>query len=388
MGNVRDRRERVSVYQFLLGSRGEWGYIRPVIEELQKRGRTYEICATNMAVLPEYGNIAKKIRDEGYVVTDMPLMALAGDSRFAMAKSLGVLIQSFVDVLARNKPKWLVLAGDRGEQLAGAIAGSYTYVPTAHIQAGELSGNIDGVARHAIARFAHVHFASNRDASSRLHRFGEQEERIFEVGAPQLDDIANKRYSSRQELALLPDLKPLGPFLLVINHANTDEWDQAESQARELIAALARFRLPKVVILPNNDAGSNAVRQVVVEERTAEWRLVDNLSRPHFLGLMASAEAIVGNSSSGLLEAPSFGLPAVNIGNRQGKRVQAANVINCSYDADEIENALKIATSPGFRNGLRGMLNPYGDGNSSRKIVDALDEIETWPSLRVKNVTS
>ena len=210
MGNVRDRRERVNVYQFLLGSRGEWGYIRPVIEELQKRGRTYEICATNMAVLPEYGNIAKKIRDEGYVVTDMPLMALAGDSRFAMAKSLGVLIQSFVDVLARNKPKWLVLAGDRGEQLAGAIAGSYTYVPTAHIQAGELSGNIDGVARHAIARFAHVHFASNRDASSRLHRFGEQEERIFEVGAPQLDDIANKRYSSREELALLPDLKPLG----------------------------------------------------------------------------------------------------------------------------------------------------------------------------------
>lgn len=372
---------------FLLGSRGEWGYIRPVIDHLRNNGEHYSICATNMVLLPDYGELVRDIESDGYVVSDKVLMSLDGDSRPAMAKSLGVFLTSFIDVLERLKPEWLVLAGDRGEQLMGAVAGAFTHTPTAHIQAGERSGNIDGLSRHAIARFAHIHFAANEDAATRLIGQGEDPRRVHNVGAPQLDEIRALEIPPISDLTSELRVEMPESFLLVVNHANTEEWEFAERQASSLIEALNDFDIPKIVILPNNDAGSQAVRSLIMSERKSDWLVFSNLSRRTYLGLMARAQAMVGNSSSGLLEAPSFSLPAVNIGTRQNDRVRGRNVIQADYEAGSIRSAIKLALSDKFRDSLQGEVNPYGDGKSAPRIFEALQSLGKWEGLLKKNVT-
>ena len=157
---------------FFTGSRSEWGYIKPMLKICKKNKIKYNICATNMHLLDSYGSSYKEIEKEGFKISDKIYMALDGYNNFTMTKSMGVLFSSFVDTIMRIKPDWLVLAGDRAETLIASVVGSYCYLPVAHIQAGEVSGNIDGIARHAIGKFSHIHFASNKDASDRLIKLG------------------------------------------------------------------------------------------------------------------------------------------------------------------------------------------------------------------------
>lgn len=372
---------------FLNGSRGEWGYIRPIIDKCRERGIDYSICATNMLLLSSYGRLVDEIRNQGYNVGSEIYMSLEGNNHGTMVKSLGVFLTSFVDELLREKPDWLVLAGDRGEQLMGAIAAAYSYTPVAHIQAGERSGNIDGTARHAIGKFVHLHFAANEDAAQRLERLGEEPFRIHQVGAPQLDELVSGDVASPAELQARHDLDVSAGYLLVVQHAVTEEMSKAVGQAETLAAALTGYDKPKIWILPNNDAGSNAVRQTLIHRRDGNTLLFDNLTRRDYLGLLKHASAIVGNSSSGLLEAPTFGVPAVNIGRRQADRVAGANVLHVDFDQDAIRRAIESAISPAFRATLRDCVNPYGDGRSSERILDILLKTPRDDRLLVKRVT-
>ena len=176
-------------FLFFTGSRSEWGYIKPLLRLCKKYKIDYNICATNMHLLDSFGNSVKEIEKEGFKVSDKVYMALDGYNHYTMAKSMGIIISSFTDILQRVKPNWVILAGDRAETLSASLVAAYTYTPIAHIQAGELSGNIDGLARHAIGKFAHLHFASNKDAYNRLLKLGEQKFRVKLVGAPQLDEL-------------------------------------------------------------------------------------------------------------------------------------------------------------------------------------------------------
>jgi GDP/UDP-N,N'-diacetylbacillosamine 2-epimerase (hydrolysing) len=372
---------------FLTGSRGEWGYIRPILRLCVARGHAYRICATNMHLLPSHGLSVNEIRSDGFEVHDEVYMSLDAHTRTTMAKSLGLFLSSFVDVLHREKPDWLILAGDRGEQFMGAVAAAYTYTPTAHIQAGELSGNIDGMARHAIGKMVHVHLAANRDAEDRLLRLGEEPFRIHRVGAPQLDELVQGRFTGPDELARRHGLEVRAPYVLVVQHSVTEEFDQAESQIRATAEAVQRVDLPIVWIMPNNDAGSDAVRHGVLMGRGSGTRVFDNLKREDYLGVLAHARCIVGNSSSGLLEAPTFGVPAVNIGRRQADRLQGGNVLNVPFDADAIEEAIRTACSDAFRAGLTGLENPYGDGASSQRILDILETTPRDARLLTKQLT-
>jgi GDP/UDP-N,N'-diacetylbacillosamine 2-epimerase (hydrolysing) len=371
---------------FLNGSRGEWGYIRPIIDLCKERGIDYGICATNMLLLPGHGMLVEEIRREGYAISDEIFMSLEGHNHFTMVKSLSVFLASFIDTLRREKPDWVVLAGDRGEQLMGAIAAAYTYTPVAHIQAGERSGNIDGVARHAIGKFVHLHLAANQDAVDRLVRLGEEPFRIHNVGAPQLDELVRCPIPSRADIAHKLNLPVDRDFLLVVQHPVTEEMDAAASQVGALSDALGRFDLPKVWILPNNDAGADVVRRSLLQSRGRDTLIFDNLSRLDYLGLLKHCRAIVGNSSSGLLEAPTFATPAVNIGRRQADRVQGANVINAPFEAPIIEQSIGRAISDEFRASIAACANPYGDGNSAERIVDILQSTRIDDRLLVKRL--
>jgi GDP/UDP-N,N'-diacetylbacillosamine 2-epimerase (hydrolysing) len=373
---------------FLTGSRGEWGYIRPLLRLCQERSVEYDICVTNMHLLSRFGMSMREIEEDGFTISDKIYMTLDGYDHYAMAKSLGIFLPSFVDSLRRVKPDWIVLAGDRGEQLMGAIAGAYTYTPVAHIQAGELSGNIDGQARHAIGKFSHLHFASNEDAGQRLIKLGEEPFRVHVTGAPQLDELDQGRYTSLSDLNSRYEIAFDEPFLLVVFHPVTEEFSQAQEQVEALASALNRFEMPRVWILPNSDAGSETVRQAILSERKGKTHLFKNLTREDYLGILKCSSAIVGNSSSGLLEAPTFEVPAVNIGRRQADRVQGENVIPVpDFEADGIAQCIEHAVSDDFRKSLRGTVNPYGDGHSAERIMDILGRIPRDSRLLIKTLT-
>jgi len=358
-------------FLFVNGSRGEWGYIRPVINKCISRNIEYQICMTNMMLLNEYGNLAASLETQDYNINYKILMSLEGGSHYSMAKSLSIFMSSFVDCLMSYRPDWVILAGDRGEQLMAAVAASYTYTPVAHIQAGELSGNIDGTARHAIGKLSHMHLASNQDACDRLIRLGEESFRVKQVGAPQLDDINANYLTSLDDLQIKFSISPHS-YLLVVYHANTEENNQAVNHIANLVDALDHFSCPKICILPNNDAGSLTIRSEIAKLNRKDYSIYSNLARSDYLGLLLYSSAIVGNSSSGILEAPSLATPAVNIGTRQSGRIQGENVINATNDTASIIESLEIATSKRFRDSLVNSINPYGDGNSSERIIDIL----------------
>ena len=373
---------------FVTGSRGEYGYIRPILKLIKDRSDlSYEIVATNMHLISRYGSSIDNFSLDGFKVGYELYMALEGSTPTSMAKSLGVFMMSFADLLNNCRPDIILLAGDRGEQLSAAIVGSHMGIPVAHIQAGELSGNVDGMSRHAIARFAHTHFAANDDAATRLIKSGEEEYRVFMVGAPQIDELIQGCVCSSEEVRRFFHLSDIEPVNILVQHPVTEQFELSKEHMKISLEALSRIGVRTVLVYPNNDAGSSFIQDAIAKYNE-DWLItVRNVPREMYLGLMSVASVIVGNSSSGILEAPSFGLPAINIGRRQAGRYQGINVINVDHDVNEIYDAIKKAMNPVFRRSLQGIPNPYADGKSSERIVNILSTIEINEKLMFKQLS-
>jgi GDP/UDP-N,N'-diacetylbacillosamine 2-epimerase (hydrolysing) len=370
------------------GSRGEWGYIRPILRLIDNSDDLRRsLVTTNMHLFPEFGASRRTILDEGFEPEQEIYMALDGFTGVSMAKSLGVFLMSITDTLARVQPDIVLLAGDRGEQLMTAVAASHVNIPIAHIQAGEISGNVDGLTRHALARYAHIHFASNEDAAERLRRSGEEDFRIHTVGAPQLDELIAEEGAAYEELARRFRLDADAPLVLIVQHPVTEQAAHAGEQIATTLSAVADLGLQSVLIYPNNDAGSSELRAQIDAFRGSWLRVERNVPRHEYAGLLRHASVIVGNSSSGLIEAPSFSLPAVNIGRRQEGRLRSDNVIDVEHEVDAIRSAIQRALSPEFQDGLAGMQNPYGDGRASERIAEILAEIAIDERLLYKRLT-
>ena len=376
-------------FLFVTGSRSEWGYIKPILDILKKKKFKTDICLTNMHLLESYGYTLNEIKKDGHKVNEKIYMALDGYNTYTMTKSLGVFMVSFTDMLMRIKPNWVVIAGDRAESFAACVTSAYNNIPTAHIQAGELSGNIDGQSRHAIGKFAHLHFAANREFSDRLKKMGEQAFRIKTVGSPQLDELklinnSKKKKSIFEEL----NIENLNKYLLVVYHSVTEEFYNTEKNFNIFFEALKNIKLPKIWILPNNDAGSSIIKNQIFKKRENDTFIFDSLNREKYLYLLKNSSCIVGNSSSGLIEAPTFKIPCVNIGRRQNKRLRAKNVIDViNHDKYKIIKAINKSLSKTFIKSLKNLKNPYGDGNSSQKIVETLITTKIDKELLFKEIT-
>lgn len=373
----------------ITGSRGEWGYIRPIMRLMQQRQDVKPILVvTNMHLLESYGSSYREIERDGFTIDYKVHMSLDGYNHYTQAKSLGIFLNSLPDIIDKERPDWVLLAGDRGEQMMGAIAAAYTYTPVAHIQAGELSGNIDGMTRHAIGKLVHMHFAANADAADRLLKLGEEEFRIFNVGAPQIDEMVQAQYTPLEELESEMMLQLSDGYILGVMHPVTEEASKAGEQAKVFVEAMNEFDVPKIVILPNNDAGSTLVKNAILENRRGAYHFYSNLKREDYLGLLKNAKCIVGNSSSGLLEAPTFKVPAVNIGRRQEMRFRGVNVLDVPCKKDSIVTAIEKAMSEEFHVYLQeNCENPYGDGHSSERILDLLVNTKVDETWLVKKLT-
>ena len=376
---------------FFTGSRSEWGYIKPIIKLCRDQNIKYNICATNTHVLSSYGLSVNEIKKDGFKVSDEIYMTLDGYNTYSSTKSLGVIMMSFLDIVQRTKPDWIMLAGDRGETLIAAIVAAYTNTPLAHIQAGELSGNIDGQARHAIGKFAHIHFASNNDAANRLKKLGEQSFRIKTVGAPQLDDIRENfdKLDDIKKLLRSYNLDKIQNYSLIIFHPVVEEYLETKKIFKNFIKCVKMTKHEKRFwISPNSDAGAHFIKDIFLNQRNADDILFDNLPRYQFLTLMKNASVIIGNSSAGIIESPSFKIPTINIGRRQKNRLKAKNVINIeNYTEKKFMSAIKKIETKNFKKKIQNIKNPYGNGNSSEKILEILKKTKIDENLLQKQLT-
>lgn len=373
-----------------LESRATYGYSKNVMLAMRDfPGLELTTLVTGMHLVPELGNSVELIRDDGFPISAEVPMHAADGAPNAWAVALGEAIAGFSRAYQEVKPDILLVSGDRIETFGCTVAAAYMGIPIAHVQAGDRSGHIDDSARHAIGKFAHIHLASCEDSANRLRRMGEQEFRIHNVGAPQLDNIVNRDWTAASLKVADRRLDLGGPYLLVVQHSVMAEVESAGAQVESTLKACERTGLPVVVIYPNSDLGySQIIRRI--EERSVSGRfvLLQNVERESFLTLLANCAVLVGNSSTGILEAPSFRRPVVNIGNRQRGRPQAANVLNCGYDSGEIERTIRFALSDvDFRRACEEVVNPYGDGQSSERICRILESVNLDGRLIDKEVT-
>jgi GDP/UDP-N,N'-diacetylbacillosamine 2-epimerase (hydrolysing) len=373
---------------FFTGSRGEWGYLRPLLEQCKEMKIKFNLCVTNMHLLENFGLSINEIKKDGFKIDDKIYMALDGYNKHTVAKSMGILMSSFVDTIHRLNPDWLVLAGDRSETLIAAIAAAYTDVPIAHIQAGELSGNIDGQARHAIGKFSNLHFASNKDAAIRLKKLGEEKFRIKLVGAPQLDDLVSNKLDSLPNLSKKYNINFSSGYILVIYHPPQTQIESIKKNLDLIFEFLKKTKIKKIWISPNNDAGSSIIKSEFLKKRQVDDYLFDNLPRIEYLTLLKNTNCVFGNSSSGILESPTFRTPCINIGNRQFGRLRAKNVIDVkNITLSNLKKAFKISQSRQFKKKIKDIKNPYGDGNSSKKILNIILNTKIDDKLMFKKLT-
>lgn len=374
----------------IASSRATYGYSRPVMRLIQKSKKLeLALVVTGMHLLKEYGLSLNEILQDGFPIAAKADMMIGGDTGVAWAKSLGVGIQSFSQVFSMLQPDIVLVEGDRGEQLAAALTAAYMNIPVAHIQSGDLSGHIDGAARHAITKLCHIHFPACEDSAKRVERMGEELHRIFNVGAPQLDEIVYGKKISHKKLNQILNLDLKKRTALVIQHPVLSELEQARAQMIETLEALREVGIQTIIIYPNVDAGGEEMIKVIREyEQYPFLHSFKNLDRIVFLSLLTHISILVGNSSCGIIEAPSFKIPVVNIGSRQRGRMQAGNVINTGYKRTEIRDALKRGLfDTSLRRRIMKCKNPYGDGKSAARIVKVLETIKITPHLLDKKNT-
>jgi UDP-hydrolysing UDP-N-acetyl-D-glucosamine 2-epimerase len=340
-----------------------------------------------MHLSPEFGLTVKAIEDDGFEISERVEMLLSSDTPEGIAKSMGLGTIGFAQAYARFRPDILLVLGDRFEMHAAAVAALPFKIPVAHIHGGESTeGLIDEAIRHSITKMSHLHFVSTEFYAQHVIQMGEEPGRVLTCGALSLDNLPTTCLLNREEFADQFGITLPEKFLLVTYHPVTLEYEQTERQVRELLAALDAVGLPVLFTMPNADTGGRVICKMigVFISDHPDSRAVENLGTQGYFSAMALATAMVGNSSSGIIEASSFSLPVVNVGNRQLGRIRGKNVIDVGHTRAEILAGIKEATSPEFRARFSDLVNPYGDGHAAERIVKRLKEVKLDNQLLLK----
>jgi UDP-N-acetylglucosamine 2-epimerase (non-hydrolysing)/GDP/UDP-N,N'-diacetylbacillosamine 2-epimerase (hydrolysing) len=356
------------------GSRADYGLLYWVMKAIQADpALELQVAVTGMHLSSEFGMTVSAIEADGFPIAARVDALLSGDSAASVAKSIGMGVIGFADLFERLRPDFVLLLGDRFEILAAAQAALVARIPIVHIAGGDLTeGAFDDAIRHSITKMAHLHFVTNAAAEKRVRQLGEDSRFVFNVGSPGLDGLRRAKLLGRDELESLLGLAFRQRNLLVTFHPATLEAEQPEQELAELLLALDRLGDAFGIVFTKANADPqgrtlNRMLEAHVAARSS-CRLFDTLGQQVYLSLMQQVDVVVGNSSSGLYEAPSLRKPAVNIGSRQKGRLRSASVIDCAPQAGAIERAILAALSLD----CSSVVNPYGDGNSAPRIVAAL----------------
>lgn len=370
----------------LTGSRAEYGLLRPLMVLIRdSKEMELQVVVTGMHLSAEFGSTWKRIEEDGFAIARKVEMLLSSDSAVGVSKSMGLGQIGFADAFEELAPDLLIVLGDRFEILPAVAAAAIACIPVAHLHGGERSeGAVDEQIRHAVTKLSHLHFTSTEEYRRRVIQMGEPPDRVFNVGAIGLDNIKDLAPTPRALLEQDLGFALGARNLLVTFHPATLSGAPPEEQFRALTEALDRFADAHLIFTKANaDAGGRILNQLTetyVASRPGKAVLFSSLGQQRYLSLMGLVDAVVGNSSSGIIEAPSFRIPTVNIGDRQKGRVRAASVIDCLPESDSISAAIGKALSAPFRAGLASMANPYGSGNTAPAIARIL-AFAPWDGL-------
>jgi GDP/UDP-N,N'-diacetylbacillosamine 2-epimerase (hydrolysing) len=377
------------------GSRAEYGYLKPLLKRINDTPNLdLLLYVTGAHLLKEYGESIKEIKKEKFKNLKIINMKMKKDNtHYDIAVSISEGIKNFAKTFQEERPEILVVFGDRIEAFSAAVAASAMNLIIAHIGGGEVGlGDIDDNLRHAITKLAHLHFVSTALSKKRVLNLGEEEWRVFHVGTLTLDIIFGEKLLSKKELSKLYFFSS-EPIMLVCFHPLTTETEEAMNQFRELMGAVEKVinekNMQLVIIYPNPYPGSYQILEDIRRRRNKRVFVFDNIPHLHFLSLMACSKVFVGNSSSGIIEAPSLGLPYVCVGKRQKGRECADNVIFVEdFEKEKIKKAIKKALlDKKFLQKVKKRETPYGDGRTSERIVKVLSTIKIDKRLLQKRIT-
>lgn len=340
------------------------------------------IIVTGMHLDPAYGSTVAEVENANLNIIERVVVDMSHSTGAGMALGIGEMIKGFTRSLASAKPDLLLVLGDRGEMLAGAIAAIHLNIPIVHIHGGERSGTVDEPIRHAISKLAHYHLVATDGSRNRLVRMGERPDHIFVVGAPGLSDLDVTKIMLKAKLLEEAGFHPTKKTALFLYHPVLSDHDQAGADVAMMLNILAASGYQTIVLQPNADAGNHIIRNVLAQYAdNADFCIMSHMSRDRFLSWMAATDVMVGNSSAGIIEAASFGTPVINVGCRQSFRERNANVVDIDLDAAQFTEQI-VAVRLGKKVVAK---NIYGDGQSTPRILNLLKTVPLGQDVMMKS---
>ncbi len=372
----------------ITGTRADYPRIKSVLKEIKNnKNLDLNLVVTGSHLLADYGNTISEIENDGFKIDAKIHMF---DEEFntpkGMVKAVAKCIDGMSECLENLNPDLVLITVDRVETLASAVAVALMNFPIAHVQGGEVTGTIDESIRHAVTKLSHIHFPATEDAALRIIKMGEEQSKVFNVGCPYIDIIKSTKFKSKNELSKKYGFNKDKSFIIFTQHAVTTEFGSSLEQIKISINALKQFVDCQIIAFySNTDMGGYEIIDEINKEDN--FIVIPNMDSSDFLSLMNCSTVMVGNSSAAIREAPSFALPAVNIGTRQNGRLRSSNVIDVDHNIEDIKKALyKCINDNDFKMKIKKEKNPYGDGNSAKRIVKIINEIEIDKSLIQKKI--
>jgi GDP/UDP-N,N'-diacetylbacillosamine 2-epimerase (hydrolysing) len=359
----------------ITGTRAEYGLLKPLLKKISDDGElVLQLIATGMHLSPEFGMTYREIEKDGFYIDDKLEILLSSDTSIGISKSMGLAMISFAESYERLKPDLVIVLGDRYEIFAAVSAASVAKIPVVHLYGGETTeGAFDEAFRHSITKMSYLHFTSMEEYRNRVIQLGEHPCRVFSVGALGIENIKHlellKKEALEHEIGFQFGLKTA----LVTYHPVTLEKDSSAEQFQALLDALDEIVDLKIIFTKSNSDTDGRIVNEMIDQYVAENHkkaiAFISMGQLKYLSAMKYSNVVIGNSSSGIVEAPSFGIPTVNIGDRQKGRIQAESIINCIPKRNDIKESINIAISDTYMHKIRNVKNPYGDGNASEKIL-------------------
>ena len=372
------------------GSRSEYGLLRNILFKINESSKLeLELIVTGSHLAPNHGYTVNEIyQDCLHIADQLPIHSNLEDSS-AISREMGLLMIELSKTFSRIKPDILLILGDRYEIFAAASVAMVMNIPIAHISGGEVTeGAIDDQIRHAITKMAHLHFPGNELYANNIVQMGEESWRVFNFGDVGIENITKIKFKTKEEIKENLNIEVSEDSLLITYHPVTQELQDLEKQVDNLISALKVINRQMIITYPNSDCGNEVIirKMISFRDENTNVHLFDNLGIINYLSIMKLCGVVVGNSSSGIVEAPYLKIPVVNIGNRQKGRLMANNVISCGYTTSEIIESLNVALSESFKSKTQKTISLYGEGNTSEKIVDIIENIEINEKLLIKKL--
>lgn len=375
------------------GARSDYNYLDSVLEKIIASEKLeLLLLVTGIHLLKKYGNTIDIIKKDGFPIKKViPMYEEYESKKENLGNVVGKAIIGFTEAFSELNPDLLLVLGDRYEPLAAVIVASTLSIPIAHIHGGDnvFQGQVDEQIRHAITKFAHLHFPATEKSAKRVRLLGEEEWRIHMVGSPTIDKIKTEMNNllSKEDLCKKFDLKASEKIILCLQHPYILESEKAGQQMRAILQILKDLDLQTIIIYPNNDLGSHLIiNEIEANKNVPKFKIFKNLERRNYLSLLNNVDLLIGNSSGGLIESPIFKLPVVNIGDRNKGRESAENVINVAPDSSKIREGVTKGLSEKFKSICKKVKNPYGDGKASDRIVKIIENLKFNENLLKKRL--